>query len=173
MGAVVNFLAGTLRRAPSWVQRLGAEWIWRISQEPSLWPRYWNDGVSFLAMLLRQVLPLAVRLRIHAPSQDELERASIAVFESPQQTTFELHGAWTRDNLTPLRRALSRAIERSATLVIGLTDVSYVDAAFLGLVMLAHGAWGGARRFTLRGASARVAKVLKHSGAAFMQDGCE
>ena len=173
LGAVVNFSAGTLRRAPTWVQQVGAEWIWRISQEPNLLPRYWSDGVSFLAMLLCQVLPLAVHLRIHAPSRDELERASIAVFESQQQTTFEMRGAWTHANLTPLRRALSRAIERSATLVIDLTSVSYVDSAFLGLLMLAHGAWGGARRFALRGASPRVANVFKQCGVAFMLDGCE
>ena len=72
-----------------------------------------------------------------------------------------------------MRRALSRAIERSATLVIDLTSVSYVDSAFLGLLMLAHGAWGGARRFALRGASPRVANVFKQCGVAFMLDGCE
>lgn len=173
LGAVVNFSAGTLRRAPTWLQRVGAEWLWRLGQEPGLWPRYWNDGVSFLAMLLCQVLPLAVQLRFHAPSKDELKCASIAVFEGQQQTTLELCGAWTRVNLNPLRRALSSATARPARLVIDLAEVTYVDSAFIGLVMLAHGAWGGTRRFALHGASPGVAKVFKYSGAEFLLDRCE
>ncbi|RYH51318.1 MAG: glycosyltransferase, partial [Alcaligenaceae bacterium] len=37
LGAVVNFAAGTVERAPGWVQAAGAEWLWRIAQEPALW----------------------------------------------------------------------------------------------------------------------------------------
>jgi N-acetylglucosaminyldiphosphoundecaprenol N-acetyl-beta-D-mannosaminyltransferase len=33
LGAVVNFVAGTVQRAPIWVQRIGAEWVWRIKEE--------------------------------------------------------------------------------------------------------------------------------------------
>ena len=42
-GAVVNFAAGRIRRAPPWVARLRLEWLWRIAQEPSLWRRYAQD----------------------------------------------------------------------------------------------------------------------------------
>jgi len=39
LGAVINFFAGTVHRAPQWVQKQGLEWCWRILQEPSLWKR--------------------------------------------------------------------------------------------------------------------------------------
>ncbi len=58
LGATVNFIAGTVERAPAWVQDSGLEWIWRILQEPKLLRRYWTDGLMFLQML-RQQTPTA------------------------------------------------------------------------------------------------------------------
>lgn len=34
IGAGLDFLAGTQRRAPRWVQRLAAEWLWRMAANP-------------------------------------------------------------------------------------------------------------------------------------------
>ena len=53
LGAVVNFVAGTVRRAPLAWQRLGLEWLWRIRQEPQLFKRYWGDGWALLGLALR------------------------------------------------------------------------------------------------------------------------
>ncbi|WP_457832994.1 WecB/TagA/CpsF family glycosyltransferase, partial [Staphylococcus aureus] len=36
LGAVINFVAGTVSRAPVWVQKTGLEWAWRIKEEPAL-----------------------------------------------------------------------------------------------------------------------------------------
>lgn len=57
LGAVVNFVAGRVRRAPPWVQRLGAEWLWRIKEEPSLAGRYLRDAIGFVPVFVREVLP--------------------------------------------------------------------------------------------------------------------
>lgn len=35
IGASINFLTGTERRAPSWMQRAGIEWIYRLLKDPS------------------------------------------------------------------------------------------------------------------------------------------
>jgi exopolysaccharide biosynthesis WecB/TagA/CpsF family protein len=44
-GAVVDFLAGRVRRAPALVQGLGMEWAWRLALEPQrLAKRYLVDG---------------------------------------------------------------------------------------------------------------------------------
>lgn len=48
LGAVVNFVAGTVKRAPKRWQKLGLEWLWRIKEEPALFKRYWHDGLAFL-----------------------------------------------------------------------------------------------------------------------------
>lgn len=69
LGAVVNFTAGTVQRAPLWVQRLAMEWVWRIVQEPQLWRRYWTDGKQLLGLLVRDLLPQALR-RVRASGAD-------------------------------------------------------------------------------------------------------
>ncbi len=54
VGAALDFAAGSVRRAPPWMQRAGLEWLYRLVQEPRrLARRYlWNDP-RFLAILLR------------------------------------------------------------------------------------------------------------------------
>ena len=56
LGATINFQAGTVRRAPQYLQKCGLEWLWRIKEEPELWSRYWSDGMVFLRLLLTQVI---------------------------------------------------------------------------------------------------------------------
>ncbi len=51
LGAVINFFAGTVKRAPVWMQRVGLEWLWRILEEPSLWKRYFFDGLELVQYL--------------------------------------------------------------------------------------------------------------------------
>ena len=58
LGAVVNFVGGTVARSPVFLQRIGFEWLWRIYEEHSLLKRYWNDGLTFLNTLLTRVAPL-------------------------------------------------------------------------------------------------------------------
>jgi len=53
LGAVVNFVAGTVRRAPEIWQQLGLEWVWRIKEEPALISRYWHDGLALLRLWLK------------------------------------------------------------------------------------------------------------------------
>jgi UDP-N-acetyl-D-mannosaminuronic acid transferase (WecB/TagA/CpsF family) len=35
LGAVINFVAGNIKRAPLWLRRLGLEWVWRAREESS------------------------------------------------------------------------------------------------------------------------------------------
>lgn len=57
LGAVVNFTAGRLDRAPVWARSLGLEWLWRIATERGIWRRYLHDGGGLLRLLLGRVLP--------------------------------------------------------------------------------------------------------------------
>jgi N-acetylglucosaminyldiphosphoundecaprenol N-acetyl-beta-D-mannosaminyltransferase len=41
VGAAFDFLSGRKPQAPSWIQRMGLEWLFRLAMEPGrLWPRY-------------------------------------------------------------------------------------------------------------------------------------
>lgn len=59
VGATVDFLAGTVQRAPHWVQRIGLEWAFRLIQEPKrLWRRYMTSGVGFISIFLSEAINL-------------------------------------------------------------------------------------------------------------------
>lgn len=56
VGAAFDFHAGTVQRAPEWVQKLGFEWLHRLLSEPSrLWRRYFYTNSMFLLYLLKGV----------------------------------------------------------------------------------------------------------------------
>ncbi len=67
LGAVVNFEAGTVSRAPAWVRRAGLEWLWRIKEEPALWRRYGRDARALLGLARREAAA-APRLAARASS---------------------------------------------------------------------------------------------------------
>jgi N-acetylglucosaminyldiphosphoundecaprenol N-acetyl-beta-D-mannosaminyltransferase len=54
VGASLDFIAGTIRRSPRWMSKVGLEWLYRLGQEPKrLWRRYLVDDPRFLAIVLR------------------------------------------------------------------------------------------------------------------------
>ncbi len=59
VGAAFDFLAGNSVIAPSWMQRNGLEWLFRLMQEPSrLWKRYLFTNSYFIFLFVRQVFGL-------------------------------------------------------------------------------------------------------------------
>jgi len=56
LGASLDFIAGTVPRAPGWISRSGLEWLFRLSREPKrLWRRYLLRDPKFLLILARSV----------------------------------------------------------------------------------------------------------------------
>jgi alpha-1,3-mannosyltransferase len=57
VGALFDFLADDVARAPAWMRSARIEWVFRMLQEPRrLWRRYLVDTPVFLARVLRQWL---------------------------------------------------------------------------------------------------------------------
>lgn len=49
VGAGFNFFAGTLDKAPKWMEKASLEWLFRLSKEPKrLWRRYILGGFKYL-----------------------------------------------------------------------------------------------------------------------------
>ena len=60
VGAAFDFLSGTKKQAPKWLQRSGFEWLFRLLNEPKrLWRRY-IEYPYFLVLVLAQLLRLKV-----------------------------------------------------------------------------------------------------------------
>jgi N-acetylglucosaminyldiphosphoundecaprenol N-acetyl-beta-D-mannosaminyltransferase len=53
VGCVLDLLAGVSRRAPTWMQRAGLEWAFRLGREPGrLWRRYLLNDLPMLGRLM-------------------------------------------------------------------------------------------------------------------------
>lgn len=54
IGAVFDFYAGTVRRAPTWMQDSGLEWLYRFIREPGrMWRRYLIGNAEFVLNCLK------------------------------------------------------------------------------------------------------------------------
>lgn len=57
LGATIDFEAGTLKRAPIILQKLGLEWLYRFIKEPKrLFKRYFIDDMKFFYYYSKQIL---------------------------------------------------------------------------------------------------------------------
>ncbi len=53
VGGTLDVLAGTADLAPSWIRRLGVEWLWRVGGNPARWKRA-PRLAQFVRLVLRQ-----------------------------------------------------------------------------------------------------------------------
>lgn len=57
LGATLDFIAGTVDRAPAWMSRNGLEWAYRLGREPTrMWRRYLVRDPRFAVVLMREML---------------------------------------------------------------------------------------------------------------------
>jgi N-acetylglucosaminyldiphosphoundecaprenol N-acetyl-beta-D-mannosaminyltransferase len=168
LGATVNFQAGTVKRAPLVLQRLGLEWLWRIKEEPHLWRRYWDDGWVFLRLLWMCVLPLWFR-RWRPNPKGERANFMIAHDQNSDSVVLRLSGPATVVNVPQAALAFRRAANMGKRVIIDLSEVNEIDARFLGLLfMLNKTLKGVGARPTLIGLSPKLRKLFRLHGAEFL-----
>ena len=169
LGAVVNFVAGTISRAPVGVGRFGLEWLWRIKEEPTLWRRYWNDGMALVRLLLTRALPGAIASR---QARAATTAQVLSEQDDGQNYALTVGGAWRDTALTELRAALARmTLQRRHIHVKLLADCS-LDSAALGLLLLLYGhqsRTGAGLSIEARGPMVR--RVLRLQNVEFLLDG--
>lgn len=170
LGAVVNFVAGGVQRAPKWVQNAGFEWLWRIKEEPALWKRYAADAWALARFLANEVAPsMWSNWRAGAvPPQP----GSFVAQRGPDGVTFRLTGQITAHTLPPLRQAMAEALQSGAAVQLDLREATQVDSAFLGLALLLD-TWQGAPRVIVPGSvtHARVISSFNRFGARALLEG--
>jgi N-acetylglucosaminyldiphosphoundecaprenol N-acetyl-beta-D-mannosaminyltransferase len=169
LGAVIGFVAGSVSRAPAWMQRTGLEWLWRIKEEPDLWRRYFKDGLALAGLLVTRVLPYAVYLRRYRLQAGDGSRCQMQRSVHGSTAVIRLSGAWNESELEQLRRAFADAVALGGDIWLDLESVSYVDSAFVGLVMLLSG-WQSRNGKPLQivAASMVTRKVFGFCGADFL-----
>ena len=55
VGGSFDVVAGKVKRAPVWVQRIGCEWVYRLVQEPRrMWKRYLVGNTKFVVLTVKE-----------------------------------------------------------------------------------------------------------------------
>ena len=157
LGAVINFVAGNIERAPGRWQRLGLEWVWRIKQEPSLWKRYFSDGLMFLKLLLMNVFPLTVYDRFLKRSACFSETCGINLSQKNDGQVV-LKGGFNSLTLEPVKQTFSSIInEEKGQVTMDCFKLSYIDSAFIATLMLLQSSLAKqGRHLTLINVSKRI-----------------
>lgn len=146
LGAVVDFTAGTIARAPVFWQRAGLEWLWRIRQEPALWSRYAKDAFSLARVMMTQLAP-ALWARFRAKPAGSPAHAALT--SAPLHARIDLSGDASHKDLDTIRKAFRAAAKGGRDVVLGFSDDFTGDAAFFGQILMLqkHLQRSGARIF--------------------------
>lgn len=166
LGAVVNFVAGTVDRAPAVWQRFGLEWLWRIKEEPVLWKRYFSDGLSFLKLYITRIIPYATIIRRNQKHVSSATPFSAVIDTSDGKSFLDIEGVVTSEHQQQLREIFRMLIKEDKRICIRLGDTAYVDPFFCGLVLVLYKYVGD--RLSLMTDSVMLKKVLMFNGVDFL-----
>lgn len=137
LGAVINFVAGSVERAPEFWQKTGLEWLWRIRQEPGLWQRYLCDGASFLKLIFFNVFPLAVLDRCLKKTQFYSQQFDLTISDETS-TLIVIRGSIKKVELYQVKKCFSEVLStyRQGDVEIDCRQLSYIDSGFIASLLL-------------------------------------
>jgi N-acetylglucosaminyldiphosphoundecaprenol N-acetyl-beta-D-mannosaminyltransferase len=161
LGAAVNFIAGTIRRAPAWMQKSGLEWLFRIQQEPQLFRRYWTDGKNFLRALRqpgRGVIALGDGGSGFRADSDPARGAN----------HWKLSGSIAGPNALQLGEFLQSIRGRNDGPVLDISNVTAMDAHGLGLLYVFRFRCAAGTKPQLICSSVDVLRMLAQQRADFL-----
>ena len=137
LGAVVNFVAGGVKRAPRWMQKAGLEWVWRIREEPALWKRYWSDGTGLIRLLTTSVAPFLFYKYLHRGTPLRVIEARIES-DNLDDIYLRFQGENALESGEAIRRHLVRAGHGCRKLTVRLFEVLLIPSDLLGTLQMIH-----------------------------------
>jgi len=130
VGATVDFLAGKFRRAPGWMQAIGAEWVFRLLQEPRrLFTRYWFDLVFFVRAMQ------AERRARRAQGTPPAAAPYVPVPQSGAVTTLRWPATVDAGAIQAGLVPAPRGSGPGEILALDLSGVGFIDSSGLGLIV--------------------------------------
>ncbi|MFT3928829.1 MAG: WecB/TagA/CpsF family glycosyltransferase [Spongiibacteraceae bacterium] len=167
LGAVVNFFAGTVQRAPRVLQRMSLEWVWRIYQEPQLASRYFKDAVFLANYLLLKAIPYKfLQLNASRTATGELTMSRTAT-----STRIVLSGSFGAANIEKTRAIFVDAMHARSPIVIDMQCCEYFDAMFLGaLLLLKKCRMETGLSLSIVGSNRKVRRLLYYFNAKYLLD---
>jgi len=137
LGAVINFVAGQVERAPLVWQQIGMEWLWRIRQEPSLWRRYFFDGLAFLKLIMLNIIPLALYDRCLKLTESYKKPVEL-IIQQTDITSVRLSGSLHHGDLRGIKELFSEILldGNHHNVELDCRQLDYIDSALIGSLLL-------------------------------------
>lgn len=136
LGATINFLAGTVCRAPKLLRATAMEWVWRILQEPKLFTRYASDGLVILCLVVGRFL--LWRQFLSWQKQCHLEQPDNTITQ--QERSDEIVLSFGRNVLVtndfPVREIFGCCVRSCKNITLDFQKTEFVDGTFMGLLLL-------------------------------------
>jgi len=130
VGATIDFLAGTFKRAPLWMQKTGTEWIFRLGQEPRrLVKRYGKDLWVFGRAILRQWWSLRQWKQSAAPAGP-----AVVTQDLPGLVIIKMPAALDAAAVRHQRDEWQQAVELH-DVIFDLADTQMADSTGIGLLI--------------------------------------
>jgi N-acetylglucosaminyldiphosphoundecaprenol N-acetyl-beta-D-mannosaminyltransferase len=158
VGGALDFVSGSLPRAPRWMQKSCLEWLYRMWTEPRrLAPRYLKDAVCLAKFF-------SVQLAFHLVRPALRQELQVKVLTFGSIKVVIAQGTMTGPGLAAFERAALSATTKSEMLVVDMENVVGIGADGMQSVSRMY---GNARkrnvRFRLTGLRPSVARSLRAS----------
>ncbi|MEZ4714218.1 MAG: WecB/TagA/CpsF family glycosyltransferase [Caldilineaceae bacterium] len=130
VGGTFDFIAGVTKRAPTWMQQTGLEWVHRLVQEPRrLWKRYAVDLLNFSYFFGWQWWTMQ---RGHMPSALLPESESLYVNETG---ILNLAGRLDASNYAEFADKAHALLAQNPHLIVNLARAEFLDSTAIGTLL--------------------------------------
>lgn len=137
LGATINFLAGTVRRAPLIIQHMGLEWCWRIIQEPQLFSRYLSDGLTLLKFLaVKFVRYGSTYRRLKKKYQVQPPDLDVQVERREDELTLHFGRNLCFNDHCAAREVFISTVMKQKSIILDFQKTEYADSVFMALLLL-------------------------------------
>ena len=136
LGATVNFLAGTLHRAPIFFQKAGLEWAWRILQEPKLFSRYAKDGWILSAYLLATIPSFLRYLYMRTKFGFSRAEPVLEQIQTDDEIILTLGSSISAHNIKKFNEVLASSLVSGACITLDFSRTKFVDGRCMGSILL-------------------------------------
>lgn len=166
VGGTFEFITGTVKRAPLWVQKLNMEWLYRIVQEPGRLIGRYSKGIIMLGLL---TLPLLYCRLVERLCYWDVKQARTNVIQwssvwSSREQSLQVLSLPTLVNqryLGELVRELEASDNNTALRILDFSSVQHVEiSAHQELFLLAELLHDPGKNLSLLGLSGKLKRQL-------------
>ena len=162
LGATINFLAGTVQRAPKLVRKFGMEWVWRILQEPKLFIRYAFDGLVLVRLVATPFFSWLCFMYLNKKFGYEESNPilHLQVQENEIILTIGRNARISKDSTVKEQFCECATFKKDITIDFQKTE--FVDGAFMGLlfILMKHQRRSG-KKLVFINVHGRLAELLR------------